>query len=72
VSGKFYRISLQSSTFMNERTSGYESVTRLSVYIGEFHPDAQMKGLSCCNLIALTFSNFSAKIVSSCFMKLQY
>ena len=40
---------------MNERTSGYESVTRLSVYIGEFHPDAQMKGLSGCNLIALTF-----------------
>ena len=45
--------------------SGYESVLRLSVYIGEFHPEAQVKGLSGCNLIALIFNSFSAK---SCYI----
>jgi len=31
---------------MNARTSGYDSVLRLSQYIGERKPDAHVKGFS--------------------------
>src|SRR5882757_5779613 len=43
---------------------GCESVTRLSQYIGDFHPDAHVNGLSGCNLIALICSRNSATCCS--------
>ena len=37
---------------------------RLSQKKGDFHPEAQVKGLAGCSLIAFTFSNFSANSFS--------
>jgi hypothetical protein len=45
---------------MKERIDGYESVFLLSQYIGEFQPEAQVKGLFGCNFIAFTFNKRSA------------
>ena len=41
-------------------TSGNESVFLLSQYMGDFHPDAHVKGLDGCNLIALICKRYSA------------
>src|ERR1700710_3174659 len=43
---------------------GWERVIRLSQYIGDFQPEAQVKGLSGCNLIALICSRNSATCCS--------
>ncbi len=42
---------------MNVRIVGYESVLRLSQYMGDFHPEAQVKGSLGCNFTALIFNN---------------
>jgi hypothetical protein len=38
---------------MKVRIFGYDKVFRLSQYIGDFQPEAQVKGSFGCNLIAL-------------------
>lgn len=45
---------------MNVRIFGKESVIRLSQYIGDFHPDAHVKGWFGCNLTALICNKNSA------------
>lgn len=67
---KFSMMVRHNSVLINVRTEGYDSVRRLSVYIGEFHPDAQVNGWSGWSFIALTFNNFSARRCSSFFILL--
>ena len=52
------------------RTSGYERVLRLSQYIGDLRPDAQVKGAVGLKRIALIFSKFAA--IDSAFMASEY
>ena len=53
---------------MKVRISGYDSVLRLSQYMGDFQPDAQVNGFSGCTFIAFIFSSFSATNLSNCFI----
>jgi hypothetical protein len=57
-----------SSNLIKLRIVGYERVFLLSQYIGDFHPDAHVKGLAGWSLMALTFRSFSATILSSVFI----
>ncbi len=51
-------------------TSGYESVFRLSQYMGEVHPEAHVKGFAGCSFIAFICNSCMA-IISSNFFILQ-
>jgi hypothetical protein len=53
---------------MKLRMAGYESVFLLSQYMGDFHPDAHVNGLSGWSLIALIFRSFSATCLSKIFI----
>ena len=45
---------------------GNDNVFLLSQYIGDFHPDAQVNGLSGCKIIALICNkNFAISLASS-------
>lgn len=45
---------------MKVRTSGNDRVFLLSQYIGDFHPEAHVKGFDGCNFIALICNKYSA------------
>jgi len=47
---------------MNVLIRGYDKVLRLSQYIGDFHPDAQVYGSSTLNVTALICNRNSATL----------
>ena len=68
ASGYFSSINLDISTFTKFRTSIYDNMRRLSLYMGEFQPEPQTKGISGCNFTALISSNLSARRRSGFFI----
>ena len=48
--------------------AGYESVFRLSQYMGDFQPDAQVNGLLGCSFMAFICNSFSAILFSIVFI----
>jgi len=54
------------------RTKGNDKVLRLSQYIGDFHPEAQVKGLAGDSFIALICNNSDAIIFSVSIMSQRY
>jgi hypothetical protein len=60
ASGYRSLIRVEKESRINDRTSGKERVFRLSQYIGDFHPEAHVKGFDGCNFIALICKRYSA------------
>jgi len=59
---KFSSIVFTISCRMNVLIRGYDKVLRLSQYIGDFHPDAQVYGSSTLNVTAFICNRNSATL----------
>jgi hypothetical protein len=53
-------MALHKACFICDRTEGKERESLLSQYIGDFQPEAQVKGLSGLSLMAPTFNSWPA------------